>query len=292
MRIGYVRFLAWAAMLSFCWATFGEMAAAAQRPIQNPINNKPREYFELAPYDPTYNARDFSGIWFRVGGARGHGPEGTHPTMTPEGIERMKTYRPTRTYLPDIAPAVANYADTNYPAAMCNPKGFPAIVVDDNHDHHEVIMLPDRILQIWQEERMPREIWMDGREVPSGDNYLNLGPSWLGMSVGNWEGNTLVVETVGLDDRAWLDTFAFPKSDEARMIERYTRTDAETLELEQILYDPKYYTAPWVTDIKVWKKEARNARPVNNFGWYGLFPGGLNDLLCAPMNAFGAYGGD
>ena len=76
--------------------------APAQRPIQNPITGKPREYFEPAPYDPFYDARDFSGIWFRVGGARGHGPENTHPALTEEGIERMKTHHPTRT-IPSVS---------------------------------------------------------------------------------------------------------------------------------------------------------------------------------------------
>ncbi len=138
---------------------------------------------------------------------------------------------------------------------------------------------------------MLREIWMDGRELPSGNQLANIGPSWMGLSVGDWEGNTLVVETIALDERAWLDAYGFPKSDEARFIERYTRTDAKTLELEITMYDPKYYTAPWISDIKVWKKEARDARPVNNFGWHGLFSG-LNDLLCAPLNSFGGVGGD
>ena len=89
----------------------------------------------------------------------------------------MKTHRPTRT-TPDPA-------DSNYPALTCNPKGFPAIVFDRNHDHHGVVQLPDRILQLWQEERMLCEIWLDGRELPSGDNYGNIGPSWMGMSVGH-----------------------------------------------------------------------------------------------------------
>jgi hypothetical protein len=198
----------------------------------------------------------------------------------------MKTHHPTRSYLPEITPAESDPKRSNYPAITCNPKGFPAIVVDDNHDHHEVVQTPTRILQLWQEEGRIREIWLDGREVPSGKNYANLGVSWMGMSVGHWEGNTLVVETVGLDNRAWLDTFGFPKSDDARFIERITRTDAVTLELEMIMYDPTYYTAPWISDIKVWRKEARNARPVNNFGWYGLFSG-LTDLICAPMNGGG-----
>lgn len=269
--------------------------ANAQRPVMNPITGKPTEYFKTKPYEPNYDARDFSGIWFRIGGNRSHGPARTNPPLTPEGIAEMKTHRSSRSNLPEITPAVTDPKLSNYPALRCNPKGYPAIKVDDNHDHHELIQLSNRIVELWQEEGRIREIWFDGREVPSGDNLARLGVSWMGMSVGHWERNTMVVETVGLDGRAWLDTYAFPKSDEARFIERITRTDPDTLEIEYIMYDPTYYTAPWVSDIKVWKKEARNAKPVNNFGWYGLFSS-LVDLICAPMNGSGdpsnPYGGD
>ena len=286
MEIRYVNFVLPLAVLCFGSIAVTEVAAA-QRLIRNPSGNLPREYFVEVPYNAFYAARDLSGIWFRVGGAGGHGPDGTNPPLTPEGVARMKTYRPTR--------ATPDPADSNYPALTCNPKGFPAIVFDRNHDHHEVVQLPDRILQLWQEERMLREIWLDGRELPSGDNYGNIGPSWMGMSVGHWEGNTLVVETIGLDGRAWLAASGFPKSDAAQFTERFTRTEENTLELEVIMYDPVYYTEPWISDIKIWKKEARDARPVNNFGWYGLFSG-INDLLCAPMNGEGRpsnpYGGD
>ncbi len=296
MRNRFIKSVVAIVVFAFAFTAFAELAAAAaQRPILYPINGKPREYFEPVPYNTTYNPRDFSGYWFRVGGARGHAPELAHPELTPEGWERMKTHKPSRTYLPEIVPAMTDPVASNYPALTCNPKGFPAIVVDDNHDHHEVVQLPSRILQLWQEERIPREIWLDGRELPSGDDYANIGVGWLGMSVGHWEGNTLVVETIGLDNRAWLDTFAFPKSDEARFIERYTLTDPETLEMEMTLYDPVYYTEPWISDIKVWRKEAQDARPINNFGWHGLFSP-LNDLLCAPSNGGGRpsnpYGGD
>ncbi len=286
MEIRYMSFVVPLAVLCFGSIAASEIAAP-QRQILDASANLPREYFVETPYNPLYDARDFSGIWFRVGGGGGHGPDGTNPPMTPEGVARMQTLRPTR--------STSDPADSNYPSLTCNPKGFPGIVVDRNHDHHEVVQLPARMFQIWQEERMLREIWLDGRALPSGDDYANIGPSWMGMSVGHWEGNTLVVETKGLDGRAWLSASGYPKSDAAQFTERYTRTEENTLELELIMYDPVYYTEPWISDIKTWKKEARDARPVNNFGWYGLFSG-INDLLCAPMNGGGRpsnpYGGD
>ena len=239
-----------------------------------------------------YDKHDFSGIWFRAmprtyGGDCGFGPEGSNPPLTPAGEAAIRKNAPTNTRHPlQQKVGEKDPSKSNDPALTCNPKGFPQIVVDTAHDHHEVVQTPTRIYQIWQEERRLREIWMDGRPLPSGDNLANLGPSWYGMSVGRWEGDTLVVDTIGLDGRAWLDIYGFPKSAEARIEERYKRVDAETMEVQLTLNDPKYYTKPWVSDVKRFKKEARDAKTVNNFGWYGLFSG-LVDLICAPVNAGG-----
>ncbi|PYR85049.1 MAG: hypothetical protein DMG19_15690 [Acidobacteria bacterium] len=106
----------------------------------------------------------------------------------------------------------------------------------------EFIMTPDKILQVFQWEHRIRYLWTDGRELPSGENLENLGPAWYGHSVAKWEGNTLVVNTVGLDERAWLDNTGLPKSFHARIEERYTRTVYNTVELQMTLYDPEYYT--------------------------------------------------
>jgi hypothetical protein len=79
-----------------------------------------------------------------------------------------------------------------------------------------------------------------------------------------------------------VDLFGFPKSAKARVVERYRRTDASTLTLQLTLFDADYYTEPWVSDIKTWKKQPREK--TTWFGWYGLFSG-AGELVCAPMNA-------
>jgi hypothetical protein len=234
-----------------------------------------------APDTTPFDAHDLSGIWLRLaprGGDRSISAKA--PPLTPAGKARMAQNLPARSRTEKPAPD--DPADSNDPAFRCNPQGFPRIVIDTAHDYHEVIQLKDRILQLWQEERRPREIWMDGRPVPSGENLDNLGPAWYGHSVGHWEGDTLVVETVGLDDRAWVDLFGYPKSLKARVVERYRRTDASTLTLQLTLNDSEYYTQPWVSDLKTWKKQPREK--VTWFGWYGLFSG-AGELVCAPMNA-------
>ena len=68
------------------------------------------------------------------------------------------------------------------------------------------------------------------------------------------------------------------------MIERYKRVDADTMTVQMTLIDPKYYTAPWESDIKTWKKQSREE--VTFFGWYGLYSG-VGELICAPENANG-----
>jgi hypothetical protein len=227
------------------------------------------------------DTHDLNGIWLRRGGDRGISPKA--PELTPAGLARMKQNIPARSRNPNT-PSTTDPEKSNDPAFSCNPKGFPRILVDTAHDFHEVVTTKDRIIQLWQEERRPREIWMDGRPVPSGENLDNLGPAWYGHSVGRWEGDTLVVTTVGMDDRAWVDLFGYPKSADARVEERYKRTDAETLQVTLTLFDPTYYTTPWVSDTKTWKKQPRDKATF--FGWYGLFSG-VGELICAPMNANG-----
>ncbi len=230
-----------------------------------------------------FDPRDFSGIYIRRGGNRGFGPPASMPPLTAEAeaVMRMRIPSPGYNRHP-LSREIDDQALSNDPTFACNPKGFPRILLDTAHDFHEVMMLPDRVLQVWQEARAMREFWLDGRELPSGEDLENLGPAWYGHSVGEWEGDTLVVNTVGFDDREWLDQYGFPISFEARIEERYNKVDAETIELGLTLYDPAHYSRPWVSDTKMWKKEPREN--VTWFGWYGLFSG-LGELLCAPQNS-------
>ena len=74
-----------------------------------------------------------------------------------------------------------------------------------------------------------REVWADSRQPPKADD---LEPKWDGYSVGHWDGNTFVVDTIGLDDRTWLDKFGYAHTDQAKLQERYRRLDHDPLELQ------------------------------------------------------------
>jgi hypothetical protein len=227
-----------------------------------------------ARFDP----RAISGIYMRTGGDTGFGPVKDMPPLTPAGEAKLKNVILPGPGRSPLVKQATNAAPSNDLALGCNPKGFPRLLLDTTHNYHELIVLPNRILQIWQEERRPREIWMDGRPVPSAETIDGLGPMWYGHAIGSWQGDTLVVNTVGLDDRAWLDSFGFPKSPNARVEERYKLVDANTLQLTMTLYDPTLYTKPWVSDVKTWKKVPKS--DVTRRGWSGLF--GLGEAICAP----------
>jgi hypothetical protein len=238
----------------------------------------------------TFDPRDLSGIWT----IRGHRSISANvPPMTPEGEARLNANKPTRGRFlgeplngehPGFVRAVPVPAMGNDPAHRCNPNGFPRLLLDP--EPVEFVQTPGRLLQLFQWERTLRELWTDGRAVPSGENLDNLGPAWYGHTAGGWEGNTLVLNTVGLDDRAWIDIFGFPKSTEARIEERYTRTGPDAIELRMTLYDPKFYKEPWVSDVKRFTRVKRE--DTTFFGWYGLFSG-LTEGICAPLNEVDSY---
>jgi hypothetical protein len=86
---------------------------------------------------------------------------------------------------------------------------------------------------------MFRQIFVDGRELPNDPE-----PSWLGYSVGRWEGDVLVVETVGFNDQTWLDGSGHPHSEAMHLTERFRRVSTGRMEIDIVIDDPKAYTRP------------------------------------------------
>jgi hypothetical protein len=86
-------------------------------------------------------------------------------------------------------------------------------------------------------------------------DVLVAGPYWYGYSVGEWQGDTLVVKTVGLDGRAWMDEWGTPFSDLALIEERWRRVN-DRLEMSLIVNDPDLYSAPWNSDTKIFNLQS------------------------------------
>jgi hypothetical protein len=92
-----------------------------------------------------------------------------------------------------------------------------------------------------------RQIFTDGRPLPKDPQ-----PTWLGYSIGTWEGNVLKVDTTGFNDQGWLDTgMGHPQTEALHVIERFRRTDFGHMEISITIDDPKAYTKPWTANMNV-----------------------------------------
>jgi hypothetical protein len=104
----------------------------------------------------------------------------------------------------------------------------------------EIVQTPGRVLIIYEFDHFVRQIWTDGRE-----HVKDLPGTWMGDSIGKWEGDTLVVDTTGFNDKTWVDRAGHPHSEDLHVVERIRRADPKTLQVDITIEDPKAYTKPW-----------------------------------------------
>src|SRR5579864_3719492 len=171
---------------------------------------------------------DFSGVWetsFGGGGtARGRGAPGAAPSLTPEYAAKAKAQA-----------RQAAKAEDNL-SANCLPPGMPAIMSQPYPI--EILMTPGKVTIVIEAYTQVRHIYTDGRALPQDPD-----PTFYGTSVGRWEDDTLVVETVGL---AQIPRgFTFPYSDKMKIVERFRLTGPDTLSIETTVIDPEAFTAPY-----------------------------------------------
>jgi hypothetical protein len=148
--------------------------------------------------------------------------------------------------IPGKGPRQTLPARGNDPLGTANPPGLYRTLVYPRP--WEFIQLEDRVLQIFEWGKHWRTIWTDGRAVP---DEIVQGPFWYGYSVGEWQGDTLVVKTVSVDGRQWLDEWGTPISEyDAKIEERWKRASADEIELTIIVTDPEVYAKPWTSSVK------------------------------------------
>jgi hypothetical protein len=193
-------------------------------------------------------SRDLSGVWMQYPDGDVPGVPGmnavddrTRPPLTPWGKARFEAARPL------VGPRAVPGQENN-PALRCDPDGPPKLLNLPNP--FEIVQIPGRVLMFFELGHIWREIWTDGRPLPKEPD-----PNYLGYSVGKWDGDTFVVETVGFNDKLWDDSYGNPRSDATHLTERYRRVNHDTLELQIIIDDPKAYTKPWVSPPKLHKLE-------------------------------------
>ena len=124
------------------------------------------------------------------------------------------------------------------PDANCLPQGVPKI--DGAPAPWKIVQMPGSLVIIYEAFTLWRQVFMDGRE-----RTADLNPTWLGYSVGTWEGDTLVVDTRGFNGKAWLDQLGKPSTEALHVIERLHRKDFGHMDLTITIDDPKAYTKAW-----------------------------------------------
>jgi hypothetical protein len=163
---------------------------------------------------------DLSGVWFAQ---RTVDPGKPSPLPWADELQRER--------------AANNSKDA--PGAHCLPRGltnagalFP----------FKLVQTPTLLVMLFEDDTPShRQVFLDGREHPADPN-----PNWMGHSIGRWDGDTLVVDTVGFNDQSWLDLAGHPHTEMLHIIERMHRVDLGHLEIEFTIEDPMTYSKPWI----------------------------------------------
>jgi hypothetical protein len=145
---------------------------------------------------------------------------------------------PIRSEAAEIFNKRAPDAGKDFPTGHCLPAGVPTGLLIPIP--FKIIQTPGLIAMLFEGDNTIRQIYTDGRKRPS-DPF----PLWLGYSVGTWEGDTLVVDTVGFNDKSWLDAIGHPHSEALHVVERFRRRNFGHIDVEATIDDPKMYTKPF-----------------------------------------------
>ena len=198
---------------------------------------------------------DLSGIWRNTQPARlpefGTPAPPRDPNQPPTGLDQfrdigtgLKDGLPLTPWAADLKKKrMADFSKDN-PDAHCLPMGNMQF-----HTHpqpRKIVQTPQLIVILYEGNAGIRQIFLDGRPLPNP----GAEPWWYGYSTGKWDGDTLVVETVGFRDDVWLDINGSPLTGAGKMTERFRRVNYGSLEIEITVEDPKAYTKPWTVTVK------------------------------------------
>ena len=159
------------------------------------------------------------------------------PEMTALGNEKYMANKPSN------GPRTHSLKETDDPVLkQCLPPGTPRIYLQPFP--FQIVQTPKEILMIYEYDHTVRQIFMDGRQHPE-----DITPTYMGNSIGKWDGDALVVDTVGFNDKTWLDRDGHPHSDQLHVIERFHRVDRDNMTIDINIEDPKVLVKPWKTQL-------------------------------------------
>jgi hypothetical protein len=189
----------------------------------------------------SFDPHDLSGVWMQDRPRPGSVLERywiyeltqEEPPMTAWGLAQYKAAKSS------FGTRAVPIAETNDPIYhSCSPTGFPRAFF--HAFPIQIVQSPNEVIVLFEWDSLRHQIFTDGRAHDTA-----LGPLWMGDSIGHWEGNTLVADTVNFNEKTWLDRIGHPHSDALHVIEHIRRIDRDHLEDEITIDDPKAYTKPW-----------------------------------------------
>jgi hypothetical protein len=203
------------------------------------VQSQTTDQHALAKADAAAPTADLSGLWIRL-------RDPSHASinldfgnaispMTPWGQARFKAansvYRSSSpsTVLTD-------------PIFSCYPPGVPRIYM--LNFPVQIVQIPGQVIMLFEFDHFVRRIYTDGRP-----HDKDAGALWMGDSIGRWEGDTLVADTVSFNDKTTFDREGYPHSDALHLVERIRRTDQNSMVINLTVDDPKTYTKPWSADL-------------------------------------------
>ena len=187
---------------------------------------------------------DLSGIWVISE------QQSTYPPWQSHFMDLAIDLRPEEAPFQPWAKALSQQRQDNLhkddPLARCMPPGVPRI---NTIAPFKIVQTGPLIVVLYETSATSafRQIFTDGRPLPKDPQ-----PTWLGYSIGAWEGNVLKVDSIGFNDQGWIDTaIGHPQTEALHVIERFRRSDFGHLEITVTIDDPKAYTKPWTGILKM-----------------------------------------
>ena len=159
------------------------------------------------------------------------------PPMTAWGEEQFRAAKPSQ------GPRGVSLKETTDMVYKCQPPGMPYIYLQ--LFPMQIVQTSKEVIELFEYDHTVRHIYTDGRKHPD-----NLKPSWMGHSIGHWEGDALVVDTVGLNGKTWLDRIGHPDSAAMHIVEHIRRADDKTLQVDFTFDDAKSYSKPWTAEMR------------------------------------------
>lgn len=186
---------------------------------------------------------DLSGIWIATGAVRLlYGEEEVRAIQqADEAVGRPVPRREPPPYTPEAEARRQQYIarrGIDDPMSRCLMSGVPRITARPLP--FQIVQTPEQVVILYEVHHAFRIIPTDGRAHPD-----DLEPSYLGESVGRWQGDTLVVDVIGFNEKTWLAGVGTIHSEQLRVTERYTRDTYDTIRYEVTMEDPEVFTGPW-----------------------------------------------